>query len=54
MTLEALWRAFRHEFSEDDWMKFVNLGGTVAERLRRFDWLMARHQQEESSWEARP
>jgi len=26
----------------------------IAERLRRFDGLMARHQQEEASWEARP
>ena len=54
IPVEKIWKSFVKEYGENDWGPFANTGATVAERLRRFDWLMMRHQREESSWEARP
>ena len=45
--LAKVWRAFVSVHGEEDWQHFVHAGESTEERLLRFDWLMARHQQEE-------
>ena len=50
-NLERVWAAFVEVHGEDDWHHFVEAGASVEERLARFDWLMARHIVEETSWE---
>ena len=46
-SLERQWEAFRRYYQPDEWMVFVEQADDEAERLRRFDWMMARHEAED-------